>query len=85
MKKNKKKLSEEEIEEVQKIVEPKEEITLEKELKLQYDSKQFFIRIPKNFETLLKLKKGMKIKLISTIPSINKDAKIKTEIEVLDG
>ena len=73
----------EEIEELEKIIKPEEVEVIEKTLKLQY-SKQFFIRFPREFEDLLGLKKGKKIKFIIKIPPIHKEKKVEVRIEVIE-
>ncbi|MFH1311083.1 MAG: hypothetical protein ABIH65_01620 [Nanoarchaeota archaeon] len=85
--KTKKKVNKKEIEELDRILKPEEELTFEKNIRLQYsESKknktgQYLVRIPKKFEELLKLERGKEIKLIVKIPPKHKDEKIKVYLE----
>ena len=62
----KKEIREEVVRLLKEAGEEKEEIEIVKELKLQY-SKQFFVRFPRDFEGILGLRKGMKIRFIIKI------------------
>jgi len=73
----------EEIEEIEEIIKPDAEKVIERTLKLQY-SKQFFIRFPREFEDLLGLKQGKKIKFIIKIPPLHKEEKIDIRLEVVE-
>jgi len=78
-----KKLKKGEVEELEKIIKPQESERIEKTLKLQY-SKQFFVRFPKDFEELLGLKEGKKIKFIIDIPPAHKEEKVSIRMEVIE-
>ena len=77
-----------ELEELDKIIKPDEELTLEKNILLQYNQinkkkkiGQYFIRIPKNFESLLNLHKGMEVKMVVKIPPRHKNELVKVSLE----
>lgn len=58
-----------------------EPLEIVKEVKIQ-NSKQLFIRIPREIERLLNLKEGGKIRFITRIPPRNSNEKIKVRLGI---
>lgn len=83
MKKQKIKIKKGELEEAEQILKPEDSEKLSKIIKLQSDSRQFFIRLPKEFEEILELKKGKEIKLTLVIPPEHKNEKPLVYLEVI--
>lgn len=87
----KKKPTPQEIEELEKIIRPEEELTFERKLSLQYSSSkqkknkkktgQYFVRFPKEFEELLNLQKKMDVTMTIKIPPKHKQEKVKVYLE----
>ncbi len=62
-----------------------EKLNEEEEIvKIQFDGRQFLIKIPTEFTRILKLKKGDKMKLSLTIPEKESTRKSKLQAEVVD-
>lgn len=68
---------------INKTIEPELD-TETKDLKIQWDGRQFFIKLPTEFSELLQLKKGDKARLTMKIPETSSTRKAKVTMEVLD-